>query len=89
MDPDDPFSQIIVSPHPDNQTIMSNAPCGTPPVLCDAAFLTSLQPDDLGGLRVLYLIPEPGIGALVAFAASALVARRKQTRRGQAGHTTD
>ena len=88
VDPADPYGAIIESPNRDNQAIMSNAPCGTPPVLCDAAFFTALRPDDLGGLQALYPAPEPG--ALVAWGLLLVGGwTRLRARGAQAGQTTD
>lgn len=68
IDPDDPFSGVIVSPFFDPETIMSNEPCGpNPSAPCPAVFFTSLGNDELGGRDVLYpvSVPEPSSGILL------------------------
>lgn len=54
VDPADPFAGLAVSPFPDDEAVMSNRPCGEPPVLPCLALLNDLRPDDLSGRDVLY-----------------------------------
>ncbi len=84
IDPADPFAGLIVSPNIDVTTVMSNEPCGPNPTApCPAAFFTSLGPDELGGRAVLYPVPEPTTGMLVALGllAGAQRPRRRSTSR--------
>ncbi len=82
LDPVDPFAAFSVSLFPDNEAIMSNAPCGPNPTeLCAAAIFVDLQPDDLAGLDLLYL-PEPS-GLAVWFAGGlGLFAAGRHRNRG-------
>jgi hypothetical protein len=50
----DPAQGILASPNPHNECVMSNRPCGQPPVLPCLAMINPLQNDDLGGRSVLY-----------------------------------
>jgi hypothetical protein len=61
IDPNDPFSALLVSDFRNDQAIMSNGPCGVPAVeFCAAAAFTTLQLDDAGGRDALYpAAPEP------------------------------
>jgi hypothetical protein len=54
FDPVDPFADLMVSAFPHNEAVMSNRPCGEPPVLPCAALLLPPQNDDLAGLKALY-----------------------------------
>jgi hypothetical protein len=54
INPADPFADLMVSPFPDNEAVMSNRPCGEPPVLPCLALLNPLQNDDLAARDVLY-----------------------------------
>lgn len=69
VDPDDPFANVIVSPFFDQETVMSNEPCGPNPTApCPGVFFTSLGNDELGGRDVLYpvsSVPEPRTGLLL------------------------
>ncbi len=78
VDPNDPYAGIRPSLFPDNEALMSNAPCGIPPVLCAASSYTALRADDLNGRDVLYA-PEPGALGLLGCAWLAL-RRRRLTR---------
>lgn len=66
INPADPFANLMVSPFPHNEAVMSNRPC---PVLPCLAMLFPLQNDDLAGRVVLYPdlsalgcpgVPDPG-----------------------------
>jgi hypothetical protein len=59
FDPADPFADLMVSAFPDNEAVMSNRPCGEPPVLPCLALLNPLQNDDLAGLEALYPVAQP------------------------------
>ena len=54
INPADPFADLIVSSFRDNEAVMSNRPCGEPPVLPCFALTFPLQNDDLAGRDVLY-----------------------------------
>lgn len=80
LDPLDPFSGFTVSIVPDNEAIMSNAPCGPNPVtFCPAAAFTTLQPDDITGRDLLY-VPEPSIGLSLLSAVSVLLFGSRRSR---------
>lgn len=93
IDPTDPFSALILSPNPDNASVMSNRPCGEPFVApCPAIFFTSPTNDDLGGRDALYPVPEPGaallLGASAGVAAQRLLRRSASARSSGAWPTT-
>lgn len=79
IDPRNPFAGIQASPFTDEQAIMSNAPCGIPPSLCEAASFTALRNDDLGGRDVLYPVPEPATAPLLGLGCLALGALGRWT----------
>jgi hypothetical protein len=87
IDPWSPFAGIQASASTDEQAIMSNAPCGIPPVLCEAASFTALRNDDRGGRDVLYPVPEPatalllGLGCLALGTRASVEARRRPRSR--------
>jgi hypothetical protein len=78
IDPNDPFSGVMVSASFDTETIMSNEPCGPNPGLpCAAVFFTTLGPDELGGRDVLYpVVPEPSSVLLLGLGLVAMRAAR-------------
>jgi hypothetical protein len=78
IDPLDPFAGIQVSTFSDDQAIMSNAPCGIPPSLCDAVAFTALRNDDRAGRDVLYPVPEPATALLLGLGSLALGARKRR-----------
>jgi hypothetical protein len=85
IDPNDPFSDLIVSPFFDQEAIMSNEPCGPNPTsACPAVFFTSLGNDEFGGRDVLYpvVVPEPGSGALLLLGLFGVRAVRLRGARG-------
>ncbi len=78
IDPNDPFSALLVSDNRDATAIMSNTPCGINPMqLCDAAIFTTLQPDDLGGRDALYPVPEPSTALMLSLGLIGLACRRR------------
>ena len=66
VDPADPFRGITLSPTIDPGSVMRRA-----------FFAGGLQPDDLSGLYVLYPVPEPNLGVVVAVAGALAVIRRR------------
>ena len=83
IDPNDPFSDLMVSPNFDAETIMSNEPCGPNPTLpCAAVFFTSLGADEQGGRDALYpVVPEPSTAPLLACGLLTLRAAQRWRRR--------
>ncbi len=83
LDPNDPFSGLLISNNRDETAIMSNTPCGINPAgLCAAATFTTLRPDDAGGRDALYPVPEPSTGILLACGLLALAGKDRSRRLG-------
>ncbi|MDJ0786939.1 MAG: hypothetical protein QNK05_09020 [Myxococcota bacterium] len=79
IDPADPFAGLLVSGQRNDQSIMSNRPCG-PNVddVCVALLFTQLTNDDAGGRDVLYPFAVAEPGGLALAAVLCFLARRRR-----------